>query len=107
QGVGRMNDPFRRATLGSAVYYRDPMAALDWLETAFGFERTMVITDADGKLAHAEMKFVEGYIMVGAEWADYTASPASIGGKNTQSIHVQLCDGIDEHCARARAAGAV
>src|SRR5690606_3583394 len=78
QGVGRMNDPFRRATLGSAVYYRDPMAALDWLETAFGFERTMVITDADGKLAHAEMKFAEGYIMVGAEWADYTASPASI-----------------------------
>jgi uncharacterized glyoxalase superfamily protein PhnB len=35
------------------------------------------------------------------------ASPKSIGGRNTQSVHVQLRDGIDEHCVRARAAGAV
>jgi uncharacterized glyoxalase superfamily protein PhnB len=30
-----------------------------------------------------------------------------MGGKNSQSIHVHLEDGIDAHCARARAAGAV
>ena len=62
--------PFGRPALGSAVFYRDPLAALDWLEKAFGFERTMVITDADGNLGHAEMKFRDGYIMVGAEWID-------------------------------------
>jgi uncharacterized glyoxalase superfamily protein PhnB len=45
-----MDDPFRRATLGSAVFYRDPFAALDWLERAFGFERTMLITDKEGNL---------------------------------------------------------
>ena len=101
-----MEDPFRRPSFGSAVFYRDPWAALDWLEKAFGFERSMVISDKDGRLAHSEMKFGNGYLMVGSEWADFVASPASVSGKNTQSIHVQLQDGIDTHCERARAAGA-
>ncbi|HXR36565.1 MAG TPA: VOC family protein [Candidatus Binataceae bacterium] len=102
-----MDDPFRRPTFGSAVFYKDPVAALEWLEKAFGFERMMVITDAKGNLAHSEMKFGGGYIMVGSEWAEFVASPASVGAKNTQSIHVHLKDGIDAHCQRARAAGAV
>jgi uncharacterized glyoxalase superfamily protein PhnB len=102
-----MDNPYRRASFASSVYYKDPFAALDWLEKAFGFERSMVITDSDGKLAHSQMKFGDGYIMVGSEWADYTASPASLGGKNTNVIHVHLAEGIDAHCARARAAGAV
>ncbi|PLQ01415.1 VOC family protein [Cupriavidus pauculus] len=101
-----MDDPFKRTALGAAVYYQDPKAALDWLERAFGFERVMVITDKDGNLAHSEMRFRDSYLMVGSEWADYTASPASVGGKNTQAVHVQLAEGIDAHCERARAAGA-
>lgn len=101
-----MEDPFRRPSLGSAVFYKDPWAALDWLEKAFGFERSMVISDKDGRLAHAEMRFGDGYIMVGSEWAEFTASPASVAGKNTQSVHVHLHDGLDAHCARAKAAGA-
>lgn len=101
-----MEDQFRRPSLGSGVFYRDPWAAMDWLEKAFGFERSMVITDQDGRLGHAEMRFGDGYIMPGSEWAEFIASPASVGGKNTQSIRVQLQDGIDAHCERARAAGA-
>ncbi len=101
-----MNDPFRRPSLGSGLFYRDPWTALDWLEKAFGFERSMVIENKDGHLEHAEMRFGDGYIMLGYEWADFVASPASIGGKNTQSIHVHLQDGIDAHCERAKAAGA-
>ena len=102
-----MDDPFRRPALTSGVFYKAPLAALDWLEKAFGFERSMVISDTDGNLAHSQMRFGDGLVHVGSEWADYTASPASAGGKNTQSIHVHLKDGIDAHCARARAAGAV
>lgn len=102
-----MDDPFRRPAFGSAVFYKDPLAALDWLEKAFGFERSMVITDADGKLAHAEMTYGDGYIMVGSEWTDYVASPLSTGGKVTQSIHVRVRSGLDAHCARAKQAGAV
>jgi uncharacterized glyoxalase superfamily protein PhnB len=96
----------RRPTLASAVIYKDPMAALDWLENAFGFERSMLITDAEGNLGHAEMTVGECYLMVGAEWAGHVASPASVGGKNTQSIHVHLDEDIDKHRDRAIAAGA-
>ncbi len=95
-----------RPSFSSAVFYKDPSAAIEWLEKAFGFERAMVITDKDGKLAHSELRFGNGHIMVGAEWADFTASPNSLGGKNTQLVHVHVVDDIDGHCARARAAGA-
>lgn len=98
---------FKRNSLTSAVSYRDPQAALDWLEKAFGFERAMVITDADGTIAHAEMRHGDGLIMIGSEWSEDHRSPASVGGKNTQSVHVHLTNDIDAHCERARQAGAV
>lgn len=103
-----MDDPWRRAVFTPSVCYRDPRAALDWLERAFGFERVMVITDDKGEVGHAEMRFRGGadLVMIGGEWADFVASPASVGGRNTQRIHVQVPDGLDAHCARARAAGA-
>jgi uncharacterized glyoxalase superfamily protein PhnB len=101
-----MEDAFRRTAFTPGIYYRDPRAALDWLEHAFGFERTMVISDNDGQLAHAEMQFGNGQIMLGSEWAAFIASPASVGGRNTQSLHVQVTDDLDAHCERARTAGA-
>src|SRR6266851_1507713 len=102
-----MPDAYRRPNFAAAVLYKNPFAALDWLEKAFGFERSMVITDSSGNLGHAEMKFGDGFIMVGGEWAEFVASPATIGGKNTQTIYVHLQDSVDAHCERARAAGAV
>jgi uncharacterized glyoxalase superfamily protein PhnB len=45
--------------------------------------------------------------MVCTEGWGASASPASLDGRNSQAVHVQLKEGIDEHCARARAAGAV
>lgn len=95
-----------RPSLSSALSYRDPKAALKWLEKAFGFEAFMVITDNEGNLAHSEMRLGEGIIMVGSEWSADHKSPASLGGKNTQTIHVHLTEDIDKHCARAKAAGA-
>ncbi|MCY1225387.1 hypothetical protein D9M68_96950 [compost metagenome] len=102
-----MDDPFRRTAFGAALFYKNPLAALDWLERAFGFERVMVIRDQQDQLVHSEMRFGDSYLMVGSEWADFTASPASIGGKNTQTLHVHLQEGLDQHCEHARAAGAV
>ena len=101
-----MSDYATPNSLSSALSYRDPKAALRWLEDAFGFEPTMIILDADGNIAHSEMAFGSGRIMVGGEWSEDHKSPTSIGGKNTQSIHVQLAEDIDGHCARARRAGA-
>jgi uncharacterized glyoxalase superfamily protein PhnB len=101
-----MDDPFKREAISVAVFYRDPAAALDWLEKAFGFVRSMVIRDASGALVHSEMKFGGGTIMVGSEWTDYVASPASTGGRNTQMVHLRIGSDIDGHCSQAKAAGA-
>jgi len=97
---------FKRPSLTSGVYYQDPRAALDWLEKAFGFEPLMVVINEDGTLGHSEMRFGDGLIYVGREWDDDHRSPASLGGKNTQSIHLQVESGLDALFERARQAGA-
>lgn len=94
-----------RAPLMSAVCYRDPRAALKFLEAAFGFEVSMLIEDGEGNMAHSEMRFGNAVVMVGNEWTDDHKSPASIGGKNTQTVHIQVQEDVDAHCERARAAG--
>jgi uncharacterized glyoxalase superfamily protein PhnB len=96
----------RRPAFISSIIYKDNRAALNWLQNAFGFEASEVLTAANGDIVHAEMSHGDGVVMIGSEFADWTASPASIGGKNTQRVHVRLEGGIDEHCARARRAGA-
>jgi uncharacterized glyoxalase superfamily protein PhnB len=101
-----MSEP-RRPSLTSGVYYKDPRAALTWLEEAFGFEPVMVVVNEDGTIGHSEMRFGDGLIYVGREWDEHHKSPASLGGKNTQSITIQLESGLDAHCERAREAGAV
>jgi uncharacterized glyoxalase superfamily protein PhnB len=98
-----------KPTFASSVHYQDPKAALAWLERAFGFEITMAI---DGppeapQMCHYEMSVGgRGRIMIGAEWEERVKSPKSVGGINTQVVHVMLEGDVDAHCERARAAGA-
>jgi uncharacterized glyoxalase superfamily protein PhnB len=103
-----MSDLYRPKGLSSAVCYVDPKAAFRWLEEAFGFEPLMVLLDENDNIAHSEMKYGESVVMVGNEWSADHKSPKSVGGKNTQTVHVQLARGedIDAHCERARRAGA-
>ena len=89
-----------------SIVYKDNRAALKWLQNAFGFEASEVLTAANGDIVHAEMSHGDGVVMIGSEFVEWAASPASIGGKNTQRVHVRIERGIDEHCARARQAGA-
>ena len=95
-----------RPSFISSLAYKDNRGALKWLQNAFGFEPSEVLTDVEGNIVHAEMTYGDGVVMIGTEWADWTRSPASLGGKNTQRVHVRIERGIDEHCARARRAGA-
>ncbi|HEY7853365.1 MAG TPA: VOC family protein [Caulobacteraceae bacterium] len=99
------NNP--RPSMSCGLACRDPKAQLKWLEQAFGFEITMVVENPDGSIGHSEMRLGDGIVYVGAEWDERHRSPASMGGINTQSIHMQLPSGLDAHCERARAAGAV
>ena len=98
---------FPRPPFSPALSYRDPGAAFRWLETAFGFEPLMVISDDKGEPVHMEMSHGDGVVMIGSEWTEDHKSPASVGGRNTQTVHVHLAADIDGHCERARAAGAV
>ncbi|MGH8253809.1 MAG: VOC family protein [Steroidobacteraceae bacterium] len=96
----------RRPTFIPSVCYKDSRAALNWLESAFGFKIGEVLADKQGNIVHAEMTHGDGVIMVGSEWADWTRSPASVGGMNTQRVHVRIERGIEEHFAKAQRAGA-
>ena len=96
----------RRPAFISSVIYKDNRAALKWLQKAFGFEASEVLTDAKDNIVHAEMTHGDGVIMISNEFTSWAKSPDSVGGANTQRVHVRLEKGIDEHCARARAAGA-
>jgi uncharacterized glyoxalase superfamily protein PhnB len=95
------------------VFYKDPMAALKWLEQAFGFETSLLVTDDAGRVGHAEMSYGDGRVGIGEEWGAAELigpakmrSPASLDNAATQFVRVELEHGIDEHCARAEAAGA-
>lgn len=100
-----MSEP-KRPSLSSGVYYKDPKAALNWLEAAFGFVPVMVVVNEDGTIGHSEMRFGDGLIYVGREWDENHKSPASVGGVNTQAIHLQVDSGLDALFERAKRAGA-
>lgn len=98
-------------TITPTAFYLDPMAAMAFLEQAFGFETVLLVTDADGKVGHAEMAYHGAVIGIGGEWSGAQLggaamrSPQSLGGAGTQFMWVKVND-PDAHCARARAAGA-
>jgi uncharacterized glyoxalase superfamily protein PhnB len=100
-----------RPTFIPALSYQDPVAALKWLEHAFGFKTAMLIMGSSGVYRadefHAEMRFNDGVVMIGGEWTESQKSPKSMRGVTAQTVHVHLEDDVDAHCARARAAGAV
>jgi uncharacterized glyoxalase superfamily protein PhnB len=101
-----MSEPFHRPSIAPLLWYNNPMAALDWLERAFGFETRLLVTGEDGSVVHSEAVFGDGLVMVVGPPRDKAFSPVAFAGRHSGSIHVQLTSGIDEHCARARAAGA-
>ena len=99
-------------TFTPAVFYKDPLAAIAWLQRVFGFELASLITDAQGKLAHSELTFQGGVLDVGGEWEGSIVgparmrSPATVEGVNTQFVRIRMEDGLDAHCEHARAQGA-
>jgi uncharacterized glyoxalase superfamily protein PhnB len=99
-------------TFKPTAFYRDALAALRWLEAAFGFETTTLVTDDAGAVGYSEMTFLGGTVSINPGFTSEIignarmVSPMDIEGQGTQFIRVQLPDGLDAHCERARAAGA-
>lgn len=94
-----------------AMRYRDAPAAVEWLCRAFGFERHLVVPDDQGGIAHAQLVFGNGMIMLGSMRDDafgaLVTHPDATGGRETQSPYIIVpASEIDAHYARARAEGA-
>lgn len=90
--------------------YLDAPAAIRWLCEAFGFEEHLVVPGENGTIAHAQLSFGTGMIMLGSEphegeFAKFQKPPRMLGGVVSQSAYIVVPD-ADVHYERAVAAGA-
>jgi uncharacterized glyoxalase superfamily protein PhnB len=97
------------STIMPSLRYRDAAAAIDWLCRAFGFQRHLVVPGENGKIAHAQLSFGSGMVMLGSghegAYDKLLRHPAEIGQRVTQAPYVIVAD-PDAHYRQAKAAGA-
>ena len=55
-----------RATVIPCLRYRNAPAAIEWLCSVFGFEKHLVVPNDDGTIAHAQLSFGNGMVMLGS-----------------------------------------
>jgi uncharacterized glyoxalase superfamily protein PhnB len=79
--------------------YSDPAAALDWLEAALGFRRTLEVPDDQGRLSHAELRMGTSVFMLCPE-----AAADSPWRDDRFVVQLRVAD-PDAHGAAAEAAG--
>ena len=100
-----------RATVIPCLRYRDAPKAIDWLCSVFGFEQHLVVPNDDGMIAHAQLSFGNGMVMLSSvskaesEFGRLTQQPDEIGGMETQSPYLIVTD-ADTVYRQAKAAGA-
>jgi uncharacterized glyoxalase superfamily protein PhnB len=91
--------------------YRNAPDAIEWLCEAFGFEKQAIYSNENGTIAHAQLTFGNGMIMLGSipeketAWGELIKQPDEIGGAETQCAYLIVAD-PDALYARAKAAGA-
>jgi uncharacterized glyoxalase superfamily protein PhnB len=88
-------------TLYPLLRFRDAPAAITFLTSAFGFVERELIANQDGTIAHAELSYGPSILMLGSDRDDPVMGSRAGHGW----IYVAVED-ADEHCRRARAAGA-
>jgi uncharacterized glyoxalase superfamily protein PhnB len=97
------------ATVIPALRYHDAPAAIEFLCAAFGFERHLVVPGDAGTIAHAQLTYGNGMVMLGSarddEFGRLVRPPHETGSVATQSAYIIVSD-ADAHYARAKAAGA-
>ena len=72
-----------------ALRYRDALAGIEWLCKAFGFEKNAVYMGEGNIVAHAQLTFGNGMVMLGSiqngtEYSKQIAQPDEIGMRETQ-----------------------
>jgi uncharacterized glyoxalase superfamily protein PhnB len=100
-----------RPSITPCLAYADAPAAIDFLCTAFGFTRQLIVPGEDAtQIAHAQLTLDGNMIMLGSAGPGMRdrfgmVTPAVTGGLVTGCISVCLAD-PDAHHATALAAGA-
>ena len=100
-----------KATIIPVLRYRDAPAAIEWLCKVFGFEKRMVVPHQDGSVAHAQLSFGNGMIMLASvakaetDFGRLMKQPDEMGGAQTQTSYVVVTD-VDAVYANAKAGGA-
>jgi PhnB protein len=97
------NPPENMPRITAYLLYEDVVGALEWLTKTFGFKERMRMPGPDGKIAHAEIEFADGVVMMGCPGPDYQ-NPKRLGHA-TQSLYVYV-DDVDKHFEHAKNAGA-
>jgi uncharacterized glyoxalase superfamily protein PhnB len=98
------------ATVIPGLRYHDAPAAIEWLCRAFGFERQLVVPGEGGTIAHAQLRFGNGMIMLGSAgkhgggYDELVKTPRETGVA-TQGTYV-IVEDPDAHYREAVAAGA-
>ena len=104
-----MPSPSTYSAIIPGMRYRNAAAAIEWLRNAFGFEKHLVVPGENDTIAHAQLTYGGGMIMLGSvrdnEFNKNMKQPDEVGGAETQSCYVVAPD-TDAHYARAKAAGA-
>ena len=102
-------DAVNKPTIIPTLRYRDGKAAIDWLCKAFGFQVQLLVPDKNGAIAHAQLVYGNGMVMLGSatnnEFQTLVKSPAESGGIGSQSAYIMVAD-VDDHYKMAVAAGA-
>lgn len=97
------------ASIIPSLRYRNAPAAIEWLCRVFGLQRHLVVPDESGGIAHAQLSFGDGMMMLGSvrdnEWGHFIKQPDEISGAATQSIYLLVPD-ADVTYERAKNAGA-
>lgn len=83
-------------TVIPTMRYADAKAAIEWLCEAFGFEKRLVVPGEGEKIAHAQLTFGNGMIMLGSavedDYGSLVKPPENFGGVCTQSAYIIVRD---------------
>jgi uncharacterized glyoxalase superfamily protein PhnB len=95
----------RRPKVYPCLAYRDPAAAIDFLQRAFGFSPLLTVPGEDGVIMHAELSLGDEVVMLGGSKPDLGwVSPLDLPALNATVCF--FIDEVDAHYARAVASGA-
>lgn len=98
-----------KATVITCLRYRDAPVAIEWLCRAFGFEKQLVVPGDDNTIAHAQLSFGNGMIMLGSvvesDFGKLVKQPDEIAGCETQCAYLIVAD-CDEIYRQAKGEGA-